>query len=211
MRILNHGDFELLDHIREYESENVTILVCYDGTQYQHTIEYDIHKYDIGLVLNSIDRFENDKLKRLLYDLRKIVYLFGDEPLYNVKESVVLMGDQEQMESISSSAFEISELLKLKLCLCDFDPEGDFASKKMIIEHYENLTQILNTEINIVQTIANPVRELEKRQDLLQIAPFEENLNASSFVKYISTKVQDFLLITQTHPKLLVPYAINDQ
>ena len=211
VRILNHGDFELLDHIREYESENVTILVCYDGTQYQHTIEYDIHKYDIGLVLNSIDRFENDKLKRLLYDLRKIVYLFGDEPLYNVKESVVLMGDQEQMESISSSAFEISELLKLKLCLCDFDPEGDFASKKMIIEHYENLTQILNTEINIVQTIANPVRELEKRQDLLQIAPFEENLNASSFVKYISTKVQDFLLITQTHPKLLVPYAINDQ
>ncbi|MFT7879002.1 MAG: TrkA C-terminal domain-containing protein [Sulfurimonas sp.] len=211
VRILNHGDFEMLEQIREYESENVTILVCYDVHKYQHTIEYDIHKYDIGLVLNSIERFENDKLKKLLYDLRKIVYLFGNEPLYNVKESVVLMGEKEQMESISSSAFEISELLKLKLCLCDFDPEGDFASKKIIIEHYEILTQILNTEINIVQKIANPVRELEKRQDLLQIAPFEANLNANSFVKYISTKIQDFLLVTHVHPKLLVPYAVNDQ
>lgn len=210
IRILNHCDFELLDQIREYESENITVMVCY-GEQFQHTIEYDIHRYDIGLVMNSIASFEHDRLKNLLYDLRKIVYLFGDEPLYNVKESVVLMGEKEQMESISSSAFEISELLKLKLCLCDFDPEGDFASKKMIIEHYEILTQIFNTEINIVQKIANPVRELERRQDLLQIAPFEENLNANSLVKYLSTKVQDFLLITQVHPKLLVPYAVNDQ
>jgi len=210
VRILNHCDFELLEQIRAYESENITVMVCY-GKEYQHTIEYDMHRYDIGLVMNSTRRFEYDKLKTLLYDLRKIVYLFGNEPLYNVKESVVLMGEKEQMESISSSAFEISELLKLKLCLCDFDPEGDFAGKKMIIEHYEILTQIMNAEINIVQKIANPVRELEKRQNLLQIAPFEEHLNANTFARYLSTKVQDFLLLTQRHPKLLVPYAVNDQ
>ena len=106
---------------------------------------------------------------------------------------------------------KISELLKLKLCLCDFDPEGDFASKKIVIEHYESLTQIFSTEINIVQKIANPVRELEKRHDVLQIAPFEENLNTDTFVKFVSTKVQDFLLIKQSHPKLLVPYATTDE
>lgn len=211
VRVLNQGDFELLSKLREYESENVTILVCYDMDQSQHSIEFDIHKYDIGLVLNSIERFEKDKLKEMIYALKKIVYLFGDKLLYNVKESVVLMGDKEQMESISSSAFEISELLKLKLSLCDFDPEGDFASKKIIIEHYETLTQIFNSQINIVQKIANPIRELQSRQDILQIAPFEENLKGDGLTKYISTKIQDFLLITKSHPKLLVPYAENDE
>jgi hypothetical protein len=212
VRIINPGNFELIEHIRTFESENVTILVSYELQKEQkQVIEYDIHKYDIGLVFSSIQRFDTDNLKRTLYDLKKLVYLFGDKLLYNIKECVVLMDRQEQMESISSTAFEISESLKLKLCLCDFDPEGDFASKKMIVEHYETLTQIFNTDINITQKIANPIRELEKMEQVLQIAPFESDLKKSNFLKYISTKVKDFLLVTQSHPKLLVPFAISDE
>jgi hypothetical protein len=40
------------------------------------------------------------------------------------------MSENEKMESISSTAFDISESLSLKLTLGDFDPEGDFESKK---------------------------------------------------------------------------------
>jgi len=212
VRVLNPGNFDLIEQIRTYESDNITIMVSYDQQKKQkHVIEYDIHKYDIGLVFTSIQRFDRENLKGTLYDLKKLVYLFGDKLLYNVQECVVLMDKQEQMESISSTAFEISESLKLKLCLCDFDPEGDFASKKMIVDHYETLTQIFNTEININQKIANPIIELERMEHVLQIAPFEPNLKKSDFLKFISTKVQDFLLITQSHPKLLVPYAISEE
>ena len=42
------------------------------------------------------------------------------------------------MESISSTAFDISEALGLGLTLSDFDPEGDFESKKIILEHNED-------------------------------------------------------------------------
>lgn len=212
VRILNHGDFKLLDEIRGYESKNVIISVCYDTKKaQQELIEYDIHKNDIGMVLSSIKRFEADNLKKILYDLKKLVYLFGDNLLYNIKECVVLMEEQDKMESISSTVFEISESLKLKLALCDFDPEGDFERKHMIVEHYETLMQIFNTEINIEQKVANPVRELESRQDILRIAPFESDLKSSNILKYISTKIQDFLLVSQTHPKLLVPYASGEE
>jgi len=44
----------------------------------------------------------------------------------------------------------------------------------------------------------------------LQVAPFEERLNTSSLKKLISTKVQDFILTTQKHPKLLVPFAMTE-
>jgi hypothetical protein len=118
------------------------------------------------------------------------------------------MSENEKMESISSTAFDISETLGLGLTLGDFDPEGDFESRKMIIDHYETLAHIFNMEVNIEQKVANPIRELSNMEDILQVAPFEKHLNTDSLRKLISNKVQDYLLTTNRHPKLLVPFAM---
>ncbi len=210
VRVLYPNNFALMDEIKTFESEHVTLSICYDEKEIKTLIEYDIHQHDIGLVLNSIEAFEADELKETLYDLKKLVYLFGDNLLYNIKECVILMSENEKMESISSTAFDISESLNLKLSLCDFDPEGDFESKKRIIEHYETLTHIFSMEINIEQKVANPIREIANMKDILQIAPFEKQLNTDNLMKLISTKVQDFLLTTNKHPKLLVPFALAE-
>jgi len=210
IRVLYPNNFDLIEEIKALESEHVTLAICYEENDIKTLVEYDIHQYDIGLVLNSIKTFESDDFKETLYELRKLVYLFGDNLLYNIKECVILMSENEKMESISSTAFDISESLSLKLTLGDFDPEGDFESKKMIIEHYETLTNIFNMEINIEQKIANPIRELGNMVDILQIAPFEKQLNTYNFIKLISTRIQDFLLTTKRHPKLLVPFALGE-
>jgi hypothetical protein len=94
--------------------------------------------------------------------------------------------------------------------LCDFDPEGDFESKKIIIEHYENLSQIFNTKIKVEQKIANPVRELASMSELIHIVPFDEELKKNSIFKLISTKIKDFILTSSKHPKLLVPFTTNE-
>ncbi len=209
VRVLFPNDFELLDKLKTFESQNITLSISYDEDDIQTLVEYDIHEHDIGLVLNSTEAFEEKELQNTLYDLRKVVYLFGDKLLYNIQECVILMNDSEKMESISSTAFDISESLGLKLTLGDFDPEGDFESRKIIIEHYETLSHILNMDINIEQKIANPIRELASMQDILQISPFEKDLNTENFMKLVSTNVQDFLLTTKKHPKLLVPFALE--
>jgi len=211
VRILYPNDFELVEELKAYETENIIITTCYDDQDIKMLIEYDIQQYDIGLVLNSIERFESEDLKETLYELRKVVYLFGDDLLYNVKEAVILMeNEKEKMESISSTAFDISESLELKLSLCDFDPEGDFDSKKIIIEHYETLTHIFGMDIHIEQKVANPIRELDSMVDVLQIVAFEKELNTYNFMRLISTRVKDFLLTTRKHPKLLVPFALSE-
>jgi len=211
VRILYPNDFKMIEELKSYESENIIISTCYDEKEIKKLIEYDIQQYDIGLILNSIERFESENLKQTLYELRKVVYLFGDDLLYNIKKAIILMeNDKEKMESISSTAFDISESLDLKLSLCDFDPEGDFDSKKIIIEHYETLTHIFNMDIHIEQKVANPIRELDKMMDVLQIVAFEKELNTYNFMKFISMRVQDFLLTTKKHPKLLVPFALSE-
>jgi hypothetical protein len=209
VRILYPNDFALIEELKTLESEHVTISISYENENVKSLIQKDIHEFDVGLVMNSIPAFEADDLKEILYNLKKLVFLFGDKLLYNIKNSVVLMSENEKMESISSTAFDISETLGLGLTLGDFDPEGDFESKKMIIDHYETLAHIFNMEVNIEQKVANPIRELSNMEDILQIAPFEKHLNTDSLRKLISNKVQDYLLTTNRHPKLLVPFAMT--
>jgi hypothetical protein len=211
VRILYPNNFELIERIKSYEADDVSISVCYDEKEISHLIEYDIQEYDIGLILNSIDAFSDDAIMEILYHMKKVVYLFGDQLLYNIKESIILMDDERKMESISSTAFDVSESLGLELCLCDFDPEGDFENKKIIIEHYETLAHIFNMEIKIEQKVSNPIRELSDMDNVLQIAPFESDLHTGSLWKLISTHVKDFLLTSRKHPKLLVPFALGDE
>jgi len=212
VRILYPNDFLVIEEFRTYESEKVTISVCYDEEDIIQLVEYDIQEYDIGLVLSSIETFSHEAVTEMLYSLRKVVYLFGDQLLYNIRKSVILMDeDTKRMESISSTAFDISESLGLELKLCDFDPEGDFESKEIIIEHYETLAHIFSVKIDIVQRIANPVRALANMENLLQIAPFEKEIHKRTLWRLLSTKVQDFLLTTQKHPKLLVPFSSGEE
>ena len=210
IRVLYPNDFTLLEQLKNYESDNVTLAISYKNDNVHSLIEYDIHEYHIGLIMNSIPTFEADNLKETLYNLRKLVYLYGSRTLAESTTSVVLMSENEKMESISSTALDISETLGLKFSLCDFDPEGEFKSKEMIVQHYETLTHIFNMEINIVQKVSNPIRELSNMKNILQIAPFEDRLNQSSLIKLISVKIQDFILTTDKHPKLLVPFAITE-
>jgi len=211
IRLLYPNDFELIDEIKQYESDRVTISICYDDSNIAQLIEYDIQEYDIGLILNSIDTFSHEEIMETLYSLKKVVYLFGDQLLYNIKESVILMDNDRKMESISSTAFDVSESLGLELTLCDFDPEGDFESKKIVIEHYETLAHIFNMEIKIEQKVSNPIREINSKENVLQIAPFEKDLHSGGIWRLISTRVQDFLLTSKKHPKLLVPFAIGEE
>lgn len=207
VRVLYPNDFALINKIKYYESDRVSVSVSYKNEELLSLIEYDIHEFHIGLIMNSISTFEADTLKGILYNLKKLVYLFGHSSLSETQRSIILMSENEKMESISSAAFDISETLDINLSLCDFDPEGDFDSKQMIIEHYESLTHIFNKEIRVEQKISNPIRELVNMHNILQISPFEKNLNGESWRKLISTQIQDFLLTTKKHPKLLVPFA----
>ncbi len=211
VRILHPNDFGLIEKIKSYENEHVNVSVCYDNSSVEHLIEYDIQEQDVGLVLASRESFLSGTMQQTLYLLKKVVYLFGQQRLYNIKRSVVVMENEQKMESISSTAFDVSESLGLELSLCDFDPEGEFESKKIIIEHYETLAHIFSMEIKIEQKVSNPVRELAQMDNILQIAPFEKNMHGASLWKLVSTHIKDFLLTSNKHPKLLVPYATDEE
>ncbi|NKQ41096.1 MAG: hypothetical protein HF962_05955 [Sulfurovum sp.] len=205
VRIINPGDFELLEKIKSLSGAGIEVVVDYDIADINAVITADTQRYNIGLIFTSMDTFSGDSLASELFPLKKLVYIFGDTPLATVTKSVVLMSDDEEMESISSTSFYISETLGFDLCLCNFDPEGDFASRRMIIEHYETLSHATHYPIKIEEKKSNPVRALKAMENTLQIAPLAYNLELGSFLTRFSTKSKDYLLSNTKHPKLLIP------
>lgn len=206
VRIINATNFTLMKDIKRHRSDDIEISISYGKKDFKSIIEYDIHNFDVGVVLTTIVTFTKNSLENRLYELKKIIYLFGENSIYNTKSATILASnDDYQMESISSTAFDLSETLGLNLKLSNYDPDGDFKSKKMIIEHYETLAQIFNYPIDIEQAIANPVRELKSKNDILHIVPFNKTLRKRGIMRVFSHKIEDYVLSMEKHPKLFIP------
>ena len=205
IRLLYISHLDFLQELRIFENEQVFILPSYNDKEIFRDIDYDISQRDIGLFLLDNKMLFSKNYKAYLYDLKRPIYLFGDKSLCNIKEAVILMGDETEMESLSSSVFDFSESLKLSLSLCDYNPEGDFEDNTNIVEHYESLSRLYNFKITIEKKRVNPIRELLKEEEVLHIIPFSRSMKNVSFINFLSTEVNHYFLSIKKHPQLLIP------
>ena len=211
VRIYNPGDFDKLHHIRELEleSDNVDIAIVYEKMENSVVeINKTFQEKDIGLIFLSMDIIDNDILSTV-YDNNKLLYIFGNEKLEEIEKSVILITNEQEMEAISSYSFYFSETMKMQLCLCIYEPEGDFSESERVIEHYETLSHILQYSINIEQKVTNPLRALSQMDRVIQIAPMKQDLKLESIFTKLSTNVNDHILRDDGHPKLLIPVEVD--
>lgn len=209
IRIINLGDFSLLRKIRSIDTKNIDILVDYTNNSSADMIKSDIDSLDIGIVFISYKVLKEDRVFDSVYESKKLIYLFGKTALQEIKEAVILMSSQEEMDSISSTSFYISETLGLSLSLYDFDPEGDFRANKKITEQFDTLSHIFHQKIKIQEKQINPIRALNSMDKILQIIPFVYRLKSRKYLPSLSMKTDDYLLKKTQHPKLLIPVEVD--
>jgi hypothetical protein len=207
VRLIRPGDFELIETLRGFEktNERIEVHVQYEDRPIQELILEDVTRYDVGLVMMDPQLFGTKGVAEEMQAHKKLVMLFGDTPLYGIERLVVMMSEEAEMESISSTLFYAAETLDLKPCLCDYDPEGDFEAHRRVVEHYEMLAKIFQYPIKIDQKILNPIRALEEMKHVLQVVPFTPKLYGDDLFRIFSTRLSDYLLESHRHPKLLIP------
>jgi len=208
VRIVNPGDFSIVEAIKGCENDRIDVQISYESAEAEVLLG-DMQNNDLGMVFLSLQCFERETIYNEVYDLKKLVYIFGETPLPDVQRAVILMGHDEEMEAISSTSFYISETLGLELCLCHFDPEGDFSSDNRIVEHYETLSHIFHYPIKTEERQANPVRALKEMNRILLISPFGKQLRKRWKLPFFSTDIDDYLLESIPHPKLLIPVEMG--
>jgi hypothetical protein len=205
IRLINIGDSKIIKELKALETEHIELKVSYKASLIFQDIDFDISQLDIGLFILESKLFTQSKYKNYLFSLKRPVYIVGDESLENINEAVIIMGNEIEMESLSTSVFDFSESLELKLSLCDYNPEGDFEENEKIVEHYETLSRLNSFEIKIDQKRVNPIRELLSHESILHIAPFSKNVKKFSLFSIFSTKLSSYFLSIKKHPQLLIP------
>ncbi len=100
---------------------------------------------------------------------------------------------------------DLSEILGIKLNLCNLDPEGDFADKNNIVEHYETLSNLYGLKVEIEEKMVNPIRELKEKSGILHIAPFSRSILDTPILNFFSKEFSKYFLSIKKHPKLLIP------
>lgn len=203
IRVINPTSIKLLQKIKESESESVEIRIDYTANNDINIIARDIMTFKVGLVILYNRLFEDRELRKLLYEKNVPVFTISDSPIESLKESALLLTKNRDLEHISSTLFDISVQLQLDLTLYDIDPEN--VDKSEIIEHYENLASIFSKKIKIVKSKNNPIRELQKQENILQFLPFNKKILKRDIFRIFSTDPECLYFKLKKFHQIFIP------
>ena len=164
-----------------------------------------LKKLDIGIILLSHEFFEDVESIMPLIDMRIPILKIGYDLINSTKETFVLVNDTKSYEQISPIIFDISSQMKTKTKIYDMDPIGD-EIKNDLIDHFEFLAKIFNQKIEVITNEKNPIRELKKQENMLQIMPLKKDMfNKRYFYDFFYTNSDLLSFDMKKYNQLLIP------
>ena len=198
----------IMNHIKaEFKYfESINLRIDYSNIGFNKILKEDFRKYDIGMMILTQEMFkEKESLKRII-DFKVPIFKLGSEKLKSIKQTVVLLNDTHSYEQISPIVFDVASQFKTKTRIFDLDPIGENEDKTNLLDHFENLAKIFNEKIEIVSSSNNPIRELKKQKNMLQILPLKEEMLRKRFSwKFFYTNTDFISFDMNKYNQLLIP------
>ena len=208
VRITRPTTVEIMDFIKEELKHfpSIVLIIDYANKGFNRIIKEDFRKNNIGMIMLTPEMFKDKEDIQSILDLKIPIFKFGKENLKAVKRTVIILNDTNSYEQISPIVFDISSQLKIKTKIFDLDPVGDKEGKTNLIDHFENLAKIFNEKIEVVTSSQNPIRELKKQKDMLQLLPLKENMFKKKFLFRFLYTNSDFIAFNlNKYNQLLIP------
>jgi hypothetical protein len=198
--IMNH----IKDELKHFDS--IVLRIDYASKGFYKILKEDFRKYDIGMMILTQEMFKHKDELRNIIDLRIPIFKLGAEKLKSIKQTVVVLNDTHSYEQISPIVFDVASQFKTKTRIFDLDPIGEEDNKSDLLEHFENLAKIFNEKIEIISSNENPIRELKKQKNMLQILPLKEEMFKKRFSwKFLYTNTDSISFDMNKYNQLLVP------
>jgi len=203
IRVLNPSKLGFLNELKSLASESVEILFDYYEQKLQSLVETDLNDFNIGLIVVDNEGF----IKNLGFyrSCNKPIFRSGDFELSSIDNVAAIMSNENDMETISTTVFDIANRLNLGITLYDYAPDGEFKSKNFTVEHFEALANVHRRNLTVIQEKKNPIIALREEAACLQILPFSQEITNKKFLKIFSTNIKDFFLTIKKHPQIFIP------
>ncbi len=208
VRVTRPTNVQIMEYIKDELKHfpSIVPLIDYSNKGFNKIIKEDFRKNNIGMIMLTSEMFKKKDDIRIILDLKIPILKFGKENLKAVKRTVIILNDTNSYEQISPIVFDISSQLKIKTKIFDLDPIGEKDGKSTLIDHFENLAKIFNEKIEVVTSSQNPIRELKKEKDMLQLLPLKEKMfNKKYLFRFLYTNSDFIAFNSNKYNQLLIP------
>ena len=208
VRITRPTTVGIIDMIKNSfkDDSSVEIKMDYHNLGMIKLLKNDTKTFDIGMIILTNEMFKDKKHTKDILHLRVPIFKLGDELNGSIKKTMVLINDVNSYEQISPVVFDVSGQLKTKTRIFDMDPIGEHEDKTRLLDHFENLAKIFNEKIEIISNEKNPIRELKKQTNTLQILPLKEDMFNQRFSwKFLYTNPDLISFDMKRYSQLLIP------
>ena len=208
VRITRPTTVEIMDFIKSELKyfPTINLIIDYSNKGFAKIIKEDSRKNNIGMIMLTSEMFKNKENTKSVMELKIPVFKFGKEKLKSIKRTVIVLNDTNSYEQISPIVFDISSQLKVKTKIFDLDPIGEKDGKSTLLDHFENLAKIFNEKLEVVTSGENPIRELKKQRNMLQILPLKDEMLKKRFsFKFLYTNSDFIAFDMNKFNQLLIP------
>jgi len=186
--------------------DSIVVRIDYANRGFYRIIKEDFRKCDIGMMILTKEMFKHKESLKNIINLKIPIFKLGSEKVKSIKQTVVLLNDTPSYEQISPIVFDVASQIKTKTKIFDLDPVGEIEDKTNLLDHFENLAKIFNERIEIVSSNDNPIRELKKQKNMLQILPLKEEMMNKRFSwKFFYTNTDFISFDMNKYNQLLIP------
>jgi len=204
IKVINPSDIDHLRQIKSYRQEDVEVDIVFDSTFGEDMILSDIKKHHIGLFLVSGSMFARREVRKMLYHGNVPVLKLANRSFSTLKHSLVILGDDNHVEHISTTVFDVASQLGFDLELIDYAGENKEHSMQ-VIEHFNNLSTIFSKSIEVIKADDNPIRYLRSYNNFLQCLPFTKKMFENPLKRLFATDPEVLYAKLDDYHQLFIP------
>lgn len=184
IKVTKPSDAFLVNKIKEIieEYNKVDLQIDYNESSFKSLLAEDLPKNDIGMMIISHQIFRYKEAIQNILQIKIPIFKLGKENVKDIKQTVLLLNEQKDYEQLSPVAFDISSQMGNKIKLLNMTPNNE--NRTHLIEHFENLSKIFSQNIEISSGQKNPIKEIKKEKNLLQILPFKSKMLEHRFLSF---------------------------
>ncbi|MDA7817441.1 potassium transporter TrkA [Sulfurimonas sp.] len=207
IKVVNPSDFESIWKIKSYACDDIMIDIEYDDSNLKDSFFNDIKNFHIGLVMVSNNLFRNYHSRTMLYEAHVPVFKIANKELDSVKDASIILGENRDIEKISSTIFDVSEQMSLNIELYNYLNEHQ-ETKEQVIEHYYNLSTIFSKSIKVLKESENPIKILKQKENFMQVLPFTRKLTSRKISSLLSTDSEKLYHKLDEYHQIFIPVQI---
>jgi hypothetical protein len=207
IKVVNPSNLEILQYIKEYRSLDVVIDIDYENENLKDNFFKDVSSYHVGLVIVPAEMFADYYVRNALYEAHVPVLKLADRSFSNVKDAVLILSQNRDLEKISATIFDISEQMNFNLELYNYMQEHQ-EEKEQVVEHYNNLSTIFSKSIKVTEENENPIRYLKHKENFIQILPFTSKLTSRRSYALFSTDSEKLYFKLDAFHQIFIPVQL---